>query len=192
MRAKGQVEGLVRNSGIAFTILRSGIIFGPEDRFVNGIAMLLRTNPLMFFQPGKGESLLHPIFVRDLVMALANSLESIDLVDSMIEIGGAEYVSYNEMIRTVMRVSSAKRMIVGVPPHTLRTLTVLMNRAVPRWPMTPQWLDILANHRTAKLGNLYDYCGVRPARFEDTLLTYMRGRRYGAEMLRFMFQRPTT
>jgi hypothetical protein len=57
--------------------------------------------------------------------------------------------------------------------------------------MTPQWFDILASNRTAKLGNLYDYCGVRPVRFEDTLVTYMRGRRYGPELLRFMFRRPT-
>jgi NADH dehydrogenase len=191
LRAKGQVEGLLRTSGIAYTILRCGIVFGPEDRFVNGIAMLLRTNPLIFFQPGRGESLLHPLYVMDLVAALVNSLQDIDLIDATVEIGGAEYVSYNEMIRTVMRVSGAQRVIVDVPPHTLRTMTRLMNRLVPRWPMTPQWFDILASNRTAKLGNLYDYCGVRPVRFEDTLVTYMRGRRYGPELLRFMFRRPT-
>jgi hypothetical protein len=56
--------------------------------------------------------------------------------------------------------------------------------------MTPQWFDILASNRTAQLGNLYDYCGVRPVRFEDTLLTYMPRRRYGVEMLRFLWSRP--
>ena len=89
MRVKGQVEALVRNSGVAFTVLRCGVIFGPEDRFVNGIAMLLRTNPFFFFQPGHGDSLLHPLYVMDLVKALGNSLDSIDLVDATIEIGGA-------------------------------------------------------------------------------------------------------
>ncbi len=189
MRVKGQVEALVRNSGIPYTILRCGVIFGPEDRFVNGIAMLLRTNPLFFLQPGKGDSLLHPIYVKDLVAALEHSLQSIDLIDQTIEIGGAEYVSYHEMIRTVMRVSGAHRVIVPVAPHVLRTITGLMNRVVPRWPMTPQWFDILAGNRTAKLGNLYDYCGVRPVRFEDTLLTYMPQRHYLPELARFMWRR---
>lgn len=189
LRVKGQVETLVRNSGIAYTIVRCGVLFGPEDRFVNGIAMLLRSNPLFFFQPGKGESLLHPLYVGDLVSALVNSLERIDLVDATIEIGGAEYVSYNEMIRTVMRVSGTQRVIVPVPPYLLRTLNRMVTRVVRRWPMTPQWLDLLASNRTAKLGNLYDYCGVRPVRFEDTLLTYMPGRHYRRELLRFMWRR---
>jgi uncharacterized protein YbjT (DUF2867 family) len=190
MRIKGQVETLVRNSGIAYTLLRCGVIFGPEDRFVNGIAMLLRSNPLLFLQPGDGHSLLHPLYVTDLVKALANSLESIDLVDRTVDIGGAEYITYNEMIRTVMRVSGAKRIIVSVPPYALRNLNGTVARVVRRWPMTPQWFDILASDRTAKLGNLYDYCGVRPVRFEDTLLTYMPRRHYLAELVRFMVRRP--
>jgi hypothetical protein len=56
--------------------------------------------------------------------------------------------------------------------------------------MTPQWFDLLASNRTAKLGNLYDYCGVRPVRLEDTLLTYMPQRRYLLELVRFMWRRP--
>ncbi len=190
LRVKGQVETLIRNSGIAYTIMRCGVIFGPEDRFVNGIAMLLRTNPFVFLQPGKGDSLLHPLYVLDLVKAIENSLEAIDLVDATIEIGGAEYVTFNEMLRTVMRVTGAHRTIISIPPHTLRTMTALMNRIVPRWPATVQWFDILASNRTAQLGNLYDYCGVRPVRFEDTLLTYMPQRRYLPELFQYMLRRP--
>ncbi len=190
LRAKGRAEDLVRSSGLAYTIMRSGVLFGPEDHFVNGVAMLLRSNPLFYFQPGQGENLLHPLYVGDLVKALTNSLERIELVDATIEIGGAEYLTYNELIRTVMRVSGAQRVIVPVPPYMLRTVNNVVSRLIPRWPMTPQWLDILAGNRTAKLGNLFDYCGVRPVRFEDTLLTYMPQRRYLPELVRFMFTRP--
>jgi len=189
LRVKGQAESLVRNSGLAYTILRCGVIFGPDDTFVNGIAMLLRANPFIGFQPGHGESLLHPRYVGDLVKALANSLENIDLVDATIEIGGAEYISYNEMLRTVMRVSGARRLIISLPPWLLRRLTAVMMRLFRRWPITPQWYDVLASNRTAKLGNLYDYTGVRPVRFEDTLLTYMPRRHYGWDLLRFILTR---
>jgi uncharacterized protein YbjT (DUF2867 family) len=190
LRVKGQVESVIRNSGLAYTILRCGVLFGPEDRFVNGVAMLLRANPFFFFQPGQGEDLLHPLYVGDLVRALENSMENIDLVDTTIEIGGAEYVTFNEMVRTVMRVSDAKRLIVRLPPNILRDVTRLLNRVLPRWPMANQWFDLLTSNRTARLGNLYDYCGVRPVRFEDTLLTYMPQRRYGLELLRFILSRP--
>ena len=190
LRVKGQVEAQVRHSGLPYTIMRCGVFFGQEDRFVNNIAMLLRTNPLFFFQPGQGESLLHPLYIGDLVQALVNSLERIALVDATIEIGGAEYLTFNEMVRTVMRVSHAKRVIVSVPPYALRGFTRAMTRVVRRWPMSPQWFDLLSGNRTAKLGNLFDYCDVRPVRFEDTLLTYMPQRRYALELARFLLTPP--
>lgn len=188
MRIKGQVEEQVRNSGIAYTIFRSGVVFGREDSFVNGVAMLLRANPLMIFQPGQGESLIHPIYIDDLVEAMARSLENLNTVDQTLEIGGPEYVTYNELLRTIMRVTQAQRMIVSVPPYTLRSMTGLIN-LVMRWPMTPQWLDILAENRIAPLGNLYDVFGIRPVRFEDTIVTYMRGRHYLPELVRHTLRR---
>jgi NADH dehydrogenase len=187
---KGKAEEAIRTSGIPYTIFRCGIVFGAEDRFVNNMAMLLRTNPFVVFQPGSAETLLNPLHIDDLVMALEESLEALDLIDHTVEVGGAEYMTYNEMLRTVMRVSRARRRIISLPPYLLRGLTALMKVFVPRWPMTPQWFDILAGHRTAELGNMYTYLGIRPRRFEDTLLTYMPQRRYWLELLRYLFRRP--
>lgn len=189
LRVKGQVEELVRAGGVAYTIFRAGVIFGEEDNFCNNLAMILRTNPLVVFQPGAGESLLHPIYISDLIQALENSLEMLSLVDETVDIGGGEYVSYNELLRTVMRVSGRRRFIVSLPPYVLRWLTNIAGVVFPRWPVTRQWFDILAGNRTAQLANLYHYAGVHPVRFEDTLLTYMPKRRYGLEFLRFIFRR---
>lgn len=191
MRAKGQVEEITRASGLPYTIVRCGVVFGPRDSFVNGIAMLLRTNPLLFFQPGQGEGKLHPIYITDLIEALVRSLENLNTVDQTLEIGGPEAVTYNEMVRTVMRVTGAQRTLVSVPPYFLRGMTTFVNRFVPRWPMTPQWLDIIAANRTAPLGNMYDMFGIRPVRFEDTIVTYMRGKPYWTELLRTALRRPS-
>lgn len=189
LRVKGEMEEAVRKSGLAHTIVRCGVLFGEDDRFVNNIAMGLRINPLFVLQPGEAENLLNPLHIDDLTDSLVATLEAIETVDATIEIGGPEYISFNEMLRTVMRVSGAPRQIVEVPPYFSRALVSLFNRLTPRWPMTPQWFDILAGNRTADLGNLYQYTGVRPRRFEDTLLTYMPQRRYRLELLRFVLRR---
>ncbi|MCI0712803.1 MAG: NAD(P)H-binding protein [Chloroflexi bacterium] len=189
LRIKGQMEDLVRASGLAYTIFRCGLLFGDDDRFINNYAMLMRTNPLFVFQPGAGENLLNPLFVGDLVKGIEASLEKVELVDETIEIGGGEYISFNELTRTIMRVSGASRTILSLPPYLLKTLTATANILFPRWPATRQWFDVLAGNRTAKLGNLFDYTGVRPVRFEDTLLSYMPEKRYGLELLRFIFRR---
>lgn len=189
LRVKGQVEEMVRTSGLAYTIFRSGVVFGQGDTFINGIAQLLRANPLIFLQPGQGESLLHPLYIGDLIEALVRSMEHLDTVDQTLSVGGPEYMTFNEIVRTVMRVTNAPRLIVPVPPWTLRAFASLISRFFPYFPLTSQWLDLLAGNRTASMSTLYDFFEMQPRRFEDTILTYMRGRRYSAELLRALLRR---
>jgi uncharacterized protein YbjT (DUF2867 family) len=189
LRYKGMVEDAIRASGLAYTIIRSGLVFGEEDAFVNHIAMQLRITPLMFLMPGRGEVVVHPIYIDDLVTAVVESLDLLDTVDNVIEIGGPEYITLEDLIRTVMRVSGISRAVIGVPPYVLRWLSAIYTRIMPRTLITAQWMDILATNRTARLGNLFQYFGIRPRRFEDTLLTYMRGRHYGWRVFRYTLRR---
>jgi NADH dehydrogenase len=188
-RVKGQVEEIIRNGGLAYTILRSGILFGEDDAFVNHIAMMLKSNPIVFLMPGQGEVALHPLYIDDLVRCIQLSLESLNAVDNTLEIGGPEYITFEDLLLTVMRVTRMFRLIIPIPPYLLRALTSAYSFVFPRALMTPQWLDILATNRTAKLGNLFEYFGFQPRRFEDTLLTYMPQKNYLLEMLRQTFRR---
>ncbi|MCU0514242.1 MAG: NAD(P)H-binding protein [Anaerolineae bacterium] len=188
-RIKGQAEELVRNSGLAYTILRPGVVFGPDDAFINHIAMMLRVNPFFFLMPGQGEVVLHPLYIDDLVKAIMRCLESLDAVDRTIEMGGQEYTTLDDLLRTVMRVTGMYRPIIAVPPYLLRWVTFVYSRLLPRTLMTPQWLDILATHRTASLSNMYDHFGFQPRRFEDTLLTYLPQQRHFFRLLRYTFRR---
>ena len=189
LRIKGMVEEVIRTSGLAYTIIRSGIVFGEDDAFTNHIAMMLRASPLVYLMPGRGEVVLHPIYIGDLVEALVRSLELVDTVDTIMDVGGPEYITVEDMIYTVMRVSGVSRSIIPTPPYLLRSLTGIYSRIFPRSLMTPQWLDILATNRTAPLGNIYNYFGIRPRRFEDTLLTYMPNKAYWLPMLRYTMRR---
>ncbi|MBK8026345.1 MAG: NAD(P)H-binding protein [Chloroflexi bacterium] len=189
LRYKGLVEEVIRSSGLAYTILRAGIAFGEDDAFINHIAMQLHATPLVYLLPGQGEVVLHPLYVEDLVSALVVSLSAIDTVDATIEIGGPEYITLIDLIRTVMRVTGTYRSIVSVPPYLLRWSAGFYGRIFPRSLITSQWFDLIATSKTAHLGNHYRYFGFQPRRLEDTLLTYMRGRRYGAELLRESLRR---
>lgn len=189
LRVKGQVEEAIKTSGLAYTILRSGIVFGEEDAFINHITMQMTANPLFFLMPGRGEVVLHPIYVDDLVNAIVASLETLDTVDTVVEIGGAEYITLSDLLRTIMRVSGKRRLIISVPPYLLRWLTTVFDRVLPRSLITSQWLDILATNRTARLGTAFQYFGIHPRRLEDTLLKYLPKRRYAWSLLRYSLRR---
>ncbi|MCC6613227.1 MAG: NAD(P)H-binding protein [Anaerolineae bacterium] len=189
LRYKGLVEEALKSSGLAYTIIRSGIVFGEEDSFINHIAMQLQITPLFFLMPGRGEISLHPIYVADLTQAIVRSLERMDTVDEVLEIGGPEYITLEDLLHTVMRVSGISRFIISVPPYVLRWMIGVYARILPRSLITSQWLDILATNRTTRLGNTFNYFGIQPRRLEDTLLTYMRGKRYGLRSLRYSLRR---
>ncbi len=189
IRVKGMVEEVIRSSGLAFTIIRSGIVYGEDDAFVNHIAMMLQVNPIFFLMPGRGEIVLQPLHIDDLVEILLRSLDRTEVVDTTLEVGGPEYITLEDLIRTVMRVAGLPRIIIPVPPYAMRWITAVYNRILPRSLMTAQWLDILATNRATQLANTYGYFGVRPRRFEDTLITYMRGRGYWRSLLRSTFRR---
>ncbi|MFN8374629.1 MAG: NAD-dependent epimerase/dehydratase family protein [Anaerolineae bacterium] len=189
LRIKGMVEDAIRSSGIAYTIIRSGVIFGPDDSFINHIAMQMAANPLFFLMPGRGEVVLHPLYINDVIEALVRTLELIDTVDTVQEIGGAEYITLDDLLRTIMRVTGMPRLIVPTPPYLLRWLTAIWQQFLPRSLITAQWLDILATNRAAKLGTIINTFGFQPHRLEDTLLTYMPQQNYGVQLFRHAFRR---
>jgi uncharacterized protein YbjT (DUF2867 family) len=188
-RTKGRVEEIIRNSGLAYTIIRTGIVFGQDDAFINHIAMTLASNPLVYLMVGQGEVVLHPIHVDDLVQTLVQALESITVVDATIEFGGPEYTSMRDLVRTVMRVTGQRRLVIGVAPYLMRFIVRMYGFVVVRAMITPQWMDLLATNRTATIGNCYLYFGFNPRRIEDTLVTYMPGRPYLRLLIRESFRR---
>jgi nucleoside-diphosphate-sugar epimerase len=186
---KGRCEEIIRGSGLAFTIIRVGVVFGEDDAFINHIAMMLKTNPIIFFMPGNGDVVLHPLHIDDLSRAIMRCLESLDAVDRTIEIGGIEYTTLSDLIRTIMRVCRIWRLVIPVPPYIVRTLLRVYGLFARRTFMTLQWLDILATNRTTQLGNMYDNFGFQPRRLEDTLVTYLPQKASFLKAIRYAFKR---
>lgn len=188
-RIKGQVEELVRNSGLAYTVIRSGLVFGPNDAFMSHIAAMLRANPLFFLMPGDGSVVLHPIYIDDLTRIVVDSLENLRVVDQTLEVGGQEYITLRDLLLTLMRVGRMSRLIIPVPPYLMRFLSRVYGVVLPRALVTPQWLDILATNRTTQLNNVYTYFGFQPRRIEDTLVGYLPQEQHLWHLIRNTFRR---
>ncbi|GAB4444260.1 MAG: hypothetical protein Kow00120_13910 [Anaerolineae bacterium] len=189
MRVKGEAEEVVRRSGLAYTIVRCGMIFGEDDRTINAVAMQLKASPGVFFIPADGDTLVHPLWIEDLVRALVSALDNLDTVDATISVGGPEYLTYEQTVRTVMRVTRTPRALISLQPYWLRQATWIFRRLMPRPVLTSQWFDRIAESRTADLNSMSDHFHLQPARFEDTVRTYMPGRHYGRELIRYVLGR---
>ncbi len=187
LKAKGIAEEYIRQAGVPYTTVRSAMLFGAEDIFVNVLAAMLRMAPGVFLMPGDGRTALQPLWVDDLATCLEWSLHDTSYLNQTIEVGGPEFVTLRGMIDIVLEALGAHRLVVPVRPVYLRAGAWLLEQALPRSPLTTRWLDYLAISRTCELTSVTRHFGLKPARFTPGNLSYLRGKRWLAEMARLVF-----
>jgi NADH dehydrogenase len=188
LKAKAIAEEHIRRSGLNFTILRTALVFGPKDGFTSGLAQLLFGIPFVFLIPGDGNNLIQPLWVEDLVTCMTWALDDPDTGNRTYEIGGPEFLTLNEVIRSVMDVIEVRRSIMTVSAPWLRALTVLLEYALPSSPVSVYWLDYLATNRTCTLDTIPRVFNLMPSRFSKRL-DYLRGTNWRRELLRSSFRR---
>jgi uncharacterized protein YbjT (DUF2867 family) len=116
-RAKGRAERALRDAGLAFTILRPSLVYGPEDRVVNGLAKAIRMMPVMVV-PGSGQQKLRPLLVDDLAACVALAIGGRGR-NGIYELCGPDPMTFDELVRLVMEITGHKRPIVHVPESLL-------------------------------------------------------------------------
>jgi NADH dehydrogenase len=164
-KSKGIAEEHIRKSGVPYTIIRTSVVFGPEDRFTTNLAGLLRAVPFFFPIPSDGRSLLQPLWVEDLVTSLVWSLENPSTINQTYEVGGGEYFTLRQVLETLMNVTHTRRLLVPMSPPYMRVLLVMLDSFIPNFNISTYWLDYVAVNRTCPVDNLPRTFGLMPARF---------------------------
>jgi NADH dehydrogenase len=164
-KSKGIAEEHIRRSGVPYTIIRSSIVFGPEDGFTTDLAQIIRLAPGFLPIPGEGRTLLQPLWVEDLVTSLIWTLGNPDTINQTYEIGGGEYFTLRQILETLMTVTQTRRVLVPLPPPYMRALIVLLDSVARNFSASTYWLDYVAVNRTCPVDNLPRIFGLMPARF---------------------------
>ena len=187
-KAKAVAEEYIRRSGIDYTILRTAIIFGVNDGFTIGLAQILLVQPLFFLVPGDGQNLLQPLWVEDLATCLTWALDDERTRDQTLEVGGPEYMTFNQVVTLIMGVSGIRRRLVHVRPPYLRAMTVLLESLLPILPVSVYWLDYLAANRTCALDTIPRIFNLMPARLSQRL-AYLQGQDWRRDLWKSVLRR---
>ena len=169
LKAKAIAEEYIRRSGIDYTILRSGILFGNGDHFTTGLVQIARYFPFLFIIPNEGETLLHPLWIEDLCTCLLWALEKNDLRKQTLSIGGPEYIDLKQIIQTVFGKVGMRRRLVSLSLPYLKLLTIVLENLLPGLSTTSFWLDYLSSNRTCTLDTIYRVFNLLPSRFSHRL-----------------------
>lgn len=187
-KAKAIAEEFIRRSGIDYTILRTAIVFGNNDGFTTGLAQLVTSIPRIFIVPGDGESLLQPLWVEDLATCLVWALDDPATINQMYEIGGPEYLTFNEIVQIIIEKLQTNKRLVHFRQPYLRALTVFVENLIPAAPVSVYWLDYLATNRAGNLDAIPRFFNLMPARFSQRL-AYLENRVWRTNMWRSIFRR---
>lgn len=108
-------EEIIRKSGLHYTILRPSMIYGGARD--NNMTKLVHQIKRHYFFPlfGKGNNLIQPLFVFDLVKAIIDCLENDQTIGKEYTLAGQEPFSYRECIDTIARKLKRKIKFISLP-----------------------------------------------------------------------------
>ena len=130
LRSRHEVGELLRESGVPVVELRASIVLGSGSLSFEMIRSLVERLPIMI-TPRWVEVQAQPIAVDDLLAYLVGAL-GIPLAESRVfEIGGADRVSYGDLMREYARQRGLRRLMVRVPVLTPRLSSLWLGLVTP-------------------------------------------------------------
>jgi len=168
LQAKWAAERSVTLSSLNHTILRPSIVFGEGDEFISALAGLVRWNPIVPVA-GDGKAKFQPIWVEDLVTCIVACLDDDAHNGEVIEVGGPEHLTYDEMLDLVKSALGRSRLKAHVPLALMKPMAQMMEWVLPKPPVTGEQLKMLALDNTTDVDSVMKTFGVQPRRLADCL-----------------------
>lgn len=188
LKAKAIAEEFIRRSKLDYTILRTAVVYGPDDSFTTGLARIISALPFLFLVPGNGRTQLQPLWVEDLVTCLTWALDDNDTRNEMYEVGGPEFFTFTQILEMIMETLDIRRRLVYLKPPYLRGITVAFEALFPGLPVSVYWLDYLAANRICALDTVPRVFNLMPARLSQRL-EHLRNYNWRRAMLRTLLRR---
>ena len=130
LRSRQQTGDALRESGVPVTEFRAGVIVGSGSLSFELIRYLTERVPVMIC-PRWVYTRTQPIGIRDVLEYLATALQVPASTGRVIEIGGADVVTYGEMMTIYASVRGLRRWMVPVPVLTPRLSSYWVNIVTP-------------------------------------------------------------
>jgi uncharacterized protein YbjT (DUF2867 family) len=119
LRSRQEVGAALREAGVPVTEFRAAVIVGAGSLSFEMIRYLAERLPVMI-TPRWVSTRIQPIAVRDVLSYLVSALEVTESVGRVVEIGGADILSYGDMMKGYARARRLKRLLIPVPVLTPR------------------------------------------------------------------------
>ncbi len=128
--SRHEVGNILRDSGIPVTEFRAAVIVGSGSISFEMIRYLTERLPIMIC-PRWVKTLCQPIAVRDVLAYLMETLERPETAGKIFDIGGADILSYRDMMLEYASARGLKRYLLQVPVLTPRLSSYWVDLITP-------------------------------------------------------------
>ena len=112
--SKWEAEEIVRNSGLDYTILKAGVVYGRGDHMLDHLSHALHTFPV-FGLVGFKEKSIRPLAIEDLVHVMRAALIDRRLKRQTVAVLGPEEIYLSEAVRRVAEVVGKQPLMFPLP-----------------------------------------------------------------------------
>jgi len=112
--SKWEAEEIVRNSGLDYTIIKAGIVYGRGDHMLDHLSHALHTFPV-FGLVGLKEKSVRPLAIEDLIHVMRAALVDRRMKRQTIALLGPEEIYLSEAVRRVAEVVGKRPLMLPLP-----------------------------------------------------------------------------
>jgi uncharacterized protein YbjT (DUF2867 family) len=183
-RSKAAGEAAVREVFPDAVILRPSVVFGPGDDFLNRFAVMATFAPALPLV-GFGRTKFQPVYVGDVAEAIARSVEDVSLAGRTFELGGPATLTFEELLRLVLRETGRARLLAPLPFSVARAIGSVAQLSafvgIPPVLTRDQVLSLETDNVVADGAEGLAALGVQPTGMEAVVPSYLWRYRRGGQ-----------
>lgn len=172
-QTKWAAEEAVRKSGLAWTIFRPSMIYGPGDKSINVLAKLVRLAPCVPVL-GAGRSKIQPVAVDVVAAAFVGAIKQDEAVGKTYDLCGPKSFSWNELYDKLLQVQGLRRPKLHIPLPIARLKAWCLERMFEYPPFNREMITMSREDNVGDPGPATNEFALTQELFDEGIARYLR------------------
>lgn len=169
LRSRKEVEDIIRNSGIGYTVFRASVIIGRGGAAFDILDTVVKKFPIIPVLDWE-DTHVQPIFIDDVIKYLVECLEKKETMNKCYDIGCSQVLTYKELIQQYAQELGLKRKFIRIPGSWHRISSMVLGKLSPVDHNIVYWLiESLQNNMVCEKNDLNRIFGFEPVPFRESL-----------------------